>query len=84
MFTKLEHNRISRVGAYIEIDDMSVANDIICQMESMFGKNFRHRIIPARSGNVKHLGIDIEIDKKLKFDMLRLLELENVLYVDEE
>lgn len=84
MFTKLEHNRISRVGAYVEIDDMSVANDIIRQMEALFGKNFRHRIVAARSGNVNHLGIDIEIDKKLKFDMTTLCDMEHVLYVDEE
>ena len=84
MFTKLEHNRISRVGAYIEIDDMSVANDVIRQLEDMFGKNFRHKIIAARSGNVNHLGIEIEIDKKLKFDMITLCDLKHVLYVDEE
>lgn len=84
VFSKIEDSRIANMGAYIEIDDMSAANDVIRQMEELFGKHFRHRIIPARSGNVEHLGIDIEIDKKLKFDVLRLLELEHVLYVDEE
>lgn len=63
---------------------MSVANDVIHQMEEMFGNNFRHRIIAARSGNVNHLGIDIEIDKKLKFDMTTLCDMEHVLYVDED
>lgn len=84
VFSKIEDSRISNMGAYIEIDDMSVANNVIKQMEEMFGKHFRYRIVPARSGNVEHLGIDIEIDKKLKFDVIRLLDIEHVLYVDEE
>lgn len=84
MFSKLENSRISRVAAYVEIDDMASANKVIREMEELFGKNYSHRIIAARSGNVEHLGIDIEIDKKLHFDMNQLCEMEHVLYVDEE
>ena len=84
MFTKLENSRISRVAAYVEIDDMASANQVISDMEGLFGKNYSHRIIPARSGNINHIGIDIEIDKKLHFDMTKLCEMEHVLYVDEE
>ena len=83
-FSKLEHSRISRVAAYIEIDDMSVANKVILQMKKMFGKTFTYKITAARSGNVEHLGIDIEIDKKLNYDVLNLCEIEHVVYVDEE
>ena len=83
-FSKLEHSRISRVAAYVEIDDMSVANKIILEMKERFGKNFTYRIIAARSGNVEHLGIDIEIDKKLDYDVVNLCEMEHVVYVDEE
>ena len=84
LFTKVESSRISRVAGYVEIDDMSAANKVIQEMEALFGKNYSHRIIAARSGNVNHIGIDIEIDKKLHFDMNQLCELEHVLYVDEE
>ena len=83
-FSKLENSRISREAAYVEIDDMASANKLIAQMKEIFGKNFTYRIIAARSGNVEHLGIDIEIDKKLHYDVSQLCELEHVLYVDEE
>ncbi len=84
MFSKLENSRISRVAAYVEIDDMSCANKVIQDMEELFGKNYSHRITTARSGNVNHIGIDIEIDKKLHYDVVKLCEMEHVLYVDEE
>lgn len=83
-FSKLEHSRISRVAAYVELDDMSVANKVILQMKEQFGKNFTYRITAARSGNIEHLGIEIEIDKKLNYDVLQLCEMEHVVYVDEE
>ena len=84
VFSKLEHSRISREAAYVEIDDMYVANKVILQMKELFGKNFTYRITAARSGNVEHLGIDIEIDKKLAYDVFQLCEIEHVVYVDEE
>ena len=83
-FSKMEHSRISRSAAYVEIDDMSYANSLILQMKEMFGKSFTYRITAARSGNVEHLGIDIEIDKKLNYDVLQLCEMEHVIFVDEE
>ena len=83
-FSKMEHSRISRVSAYTEIDVMSYANPLIAQMKEMFGKNFTYRITAARSGNVNHLGIDIEVDKKLNNDIIKLCEIEHILYIDEE
>ena len=53
-------------------------------MKEQFGKNFTYRITAARSGNIEHLGIEIEIDKKLNYDVLQLCEMEHVVYVDEE
>lgn len=84
MFSKLEHSRISREAFYLEIDDLSVANQLIAQMKEKFGKNFTYRITAARSGDVTHLGIDIEVDKKLHCDVDQLCAMEHVLYVDEE
>jgi len=83
-FSKLEHSRISREAFYVEIDDMTFANQLIAQMKEKFGKNFTYRITAARSGNVEHLGIDIEIDKKMHCDVAQLCAMEHVLYVDEE
>ena len=83
-FSKMEHSRISRVSAYVEIDDMRLANSTISKMKELFGKNFTYRITSARSGNVEHLGIDIEIDKKLNYDVTKLCEIECVVFVDEE
>lgn len=84
LFSKLENSRISKKAVYIEIDDMAYANAIAKQMQALFGKKFSYRIVPARSGNVEHLGIDIEIDKKSNFDVTELCEIEHVLYVDED
>lgn len=83
-FSKLEHSRISMIAVYVEIDDMASANKTIQQMQELVGKNFSYKIIAARSGNVEHLGIDIEIDKKLNFDITSLCDIEHVLYVDED
>ena len=83
-FSKLENSRISKVAAYVEIDDMYVANAVISQMKELFGKSFTYGITAARSGNVEHLGIDIEIDKKLNYDLISLCEIEHVIYVDED
>ena len=83
-FSKLEFSRISKVAVYVEIDDMSKANSVIAKMQEMLGEKVSYRIISARSGNTEHLGVDMEIDKKMNFDVIRLCEIEHVLYVDEE
>lgn len=83
-FSNLEEGRLSKREAYVEIDDMYCTNAVIQQMKERFGESFTYQIIPARSGNVEHLGIDIEIDKELHADIIKLCDVEHVVYVDEE
>jgi len=84
LFSKYEKTRFSKALVYVELDDMYVTNHIIQQMKGIFGKTFTYRVIMARSGNVNHIGIDVEYDKKLDYDVTKLCEIEHVVYIDEE
>lgn len=82
LFSKYEKTRFSKAVAYVEIDDMYATNQIINHMQELFGKDFTYRVVGARSGNVNHIGIDIEYDKKMDYDATKLCEIEHVIYVD--
>jgi len=84
LFSKLEKSRISTVEVYLEIDDMSRTDKVINKIGKMLESEFTHKIIPARSGNVDHLGLSIVIEKSLNFDITRFCDIDHVIFVDEE
>lgn len=84
IFAKIEERQRLIDVIYVEIDDMSKTNKVIAKIAKMLDTNFTHRIIPARSGNVEHLGISIGIDKNMEFDITRLCEIDHVVFVDED
>ena len=84
LFSKYEKTRFSKAVIYVELDDMYATNRIIQHMKTVFGKDFTYRVIMARSGNVNHIGIDVEYDKKLDYDATKLCELKEVIYVVEQ
>lgn len=84
IFAKIEESQKVIDIVYVEIDDMSKTNKVIAKMSKMLGSDFSHRILPARSGNVDHLGISIGIDKSLNFDITKLCEIDHVIFVDED
>lgn len=83
-FAKLERRKKAAEIIYIEIDDMYVANEIVEKASQMLNVSFAHRMMAPKSGQSGHLGINIIIDRRLDVDMMRLKELEHVVFVEEE
>lgn len=84
LLARLEKDKRRTESIYIEIDDMSKTNKIITEIKSMVGVECPYKIFPAQSGNTQNLGIVVSLDRRLKFDSVKLLEIENVVYVDDD
>lgn len=84
LFTKLERRKNITGIIYVEIDDMYHANDVVQQIRAMMDMEISHNMLPAKSRNTNHLGINIVIEKRNEFDILRLREIAHVVYVEEE
>ena len=84
LFSKLERHKIRSEVIYIEIDDMYKTNAVIEEIKKVVGNDCPHKIFPAKSGLTTHIGVTLVIDRRLNFDISKLLEIENVVYVDDE
>lgn len=67
---------------YIEIDDMYKANKIIDDIASRIHVDFTHQIVPPKSGNSDHIGINILVEKDIEFGINSLLDIENIVFVE--
>ena len=83
-FSKFERRKKATEIIYIEIDDMYRTNAVIEEIGAMLNTAFSHRILSPKSNCQGHLGIDIVIEKRLNFDINRLLTIDNVVYIEEE
>ncbi len=83
LLSKLERYKKRTQLIYIEIDDMYKINAVIKAIEEMVGNDCTHKILPSKSGLTKNIGLTILIEKKLQFDILKFLEIENVVFVDD-
>ena len=83
-FTKLETKKNATEIIYVEIDNMYKANQVIKQIGEMTDSQISHSMVAAKSRNTDHLGIHIIIENKRKFDILKLCEIEHVVFVEEE
>ena len=84
LLSKLERYKRRNEVVYIEIDDMYKTNKVINQVRELVNHECPYRILPAKSGYSKHIAIVMIIEKQLKFDISKVLELENVVFVDDE
>jgi putative Mg2+ transporter-C (MgtC) family protein len=84
LLARLEKGKRRTENIYIEIDDMHKANAIANEINLLVGKECPYKIFPAKSGNVNHIGIVMFLERKLNFDFYRILEIEHVLFVDED
>ncbi len=83
-FTKLEKRKNTTEIIYVEIDDMYKANKVVKEIGEMLESSISHSMVPAKSRNTNHLGLNIIIEKRRGFDILKLCEIENVVFVEEE
>lgn len=85
IFAKVERRRKSVEVIYIEINDMYSANRIVDLMRPIINREFVYKMLPPKSGFQGHLGLNIIIPRRLPSDITySLLEIEGVVYVDEE
>ena len=82
LFTKLEKSKNTTEMIYVEIDNMYKANHVVKEIEAMLDSEITHKMLPAKSGNTNHLGLNIIIDKRRELDVLKLCEIENVVFVE--
>ena len=50
----------------------------------MMNTELTHRTMPPKSGYMGHLGLNIVVEKRLNFEIERLCEIENVVFVEED
>lgn len=84
LLAHLERGKRRTEAVYVEIDDMSKTNATVDRINELVGKKCPYKIFPAKSGNVSNIGIVIILDRRMKFDFYKILEVEHVLYVDED
>ena len=84
LFSKLERKKKAAEVVYIEIDDMYQTNIIVHKISDLLQVEFSHSTIAPKSGFQGHLGILIVIEKRLDFNMERLCDIDNVVYVEAE
>ncbi len=80
----LERGKRRDEAIYVEIDDISKTNEVIGKINGLVGKDNPYKIFPAKSGNTSNIGIVMVLDRKMNFDISKILEIEHVLYVDED
>jgi len=84
LFAKLERRKKAAEIIYIEIDDMYLANQTVEQLQQIIGIEFNHRMMAPKSNKEGNLGINIIINRRLDLDILKIKELEHVVFVEEE
>lgn len=84
LLARLERKKRRAEVIYVEIDDMGKTNEVIAKINKLVGKDNPHKILPAKSGNTSNIGIALVLDRRMNFDISTILEIEHVLYVDED
>ncbi len=81
---RYERSKRKNEIAYIEIDDMYKTNEIIDEIRNFSGIRFTCRIQPPKSGYSGNLGLMLYFENNANFDIFRLQEHENIVFVEEE
>lgn len=84
VFSKFEKRKRTTEIVYIEIDDMYKTNKIIDAALEKIGGEATYSIVPAKSATQGNIGVIITVSKKIKFDVTKFCDIENVVYVCEE
>jgi putative Mg2+ transporter-C (MgtC) family protein len=84
LLARFERAKRRTEAIYIEIDDMSRVNAVIDEIFNLIGKKCPSKIYSAKSGNTNNIGVIILLDRTMNFDFNKILEIEHVLYVDED
>ena len=84
LFSKLERKKKSTEVIYLEIDDMYKANEVIKKLEEYIHTEFSYKFLAPKSCFQGNLGVNIIIEKRQYLDIIKLTEIENVVFAEEE
>lgn len=84
LFSKLERKKKSTEVIYIEIDDMYKANDVVENLKEHIHTEFSYKFLAPKSSFQGNLGINVIIERRQHLDVLKLTEIENVVFAEEE
>ena len=81
---RFEKRKNSTEVLYIEIDDMYKTNQLLQTITELAGESISHYIVPPKSGQQGHLGITVIFKKDATLSVQGLLNVEHVVFVEEE
>ncbi len=84
VFTRFEKRKRTTELVYIELDDLYKTNKAIEQILEKIGDEARYTIVPPKSGAQGNVGVLVTVIKRIKFDVTKFCELENVVFACEE
>lgn len=80
---RLERHKKQSDIVYIEIDDMYAANDTIHKIKES-EIDFSFHFVPPKSGYQGNLGISLLIENRKNFDIYKLKNNSNIVFIEEE
>lgn len=84
MLGRFERRRKKSESAYVEIDDMYKANDIIDDIKKQSGVLISYRVQAPKSGCAGHLGLNLFFENHEDFSVYDLRKHEHIVFVEEE
>ena len=71
LFTRIEHNRLRYMRFYIEISDVDIIQSIVNKLYDLLSDDIYIETIPAKSGIVGNVGLEITASTKNDFDKVK-------------
>ncbi len=84
IFSRFEKKRKNTELIYVEIDDLCKTNKTVDLIAEVLSTEISYSVVPPKSAYQGNLGLIITISKRINLDMQKLLEIENVVFVNEE
>ena len=84
LFAKFERHRKSVEVIYIELDNLYKVNATLEELKRYIPENFNYQILAPKSNHNGNVGINLDIDKRIEFDVSTFTEIENVVFAIEE
>lgn len=80
----LEKSKRRNETFYAELADMSILNETLNQIKTIFPKTPDYEVVAPKSGKQGNIGLIISTDKRYKIDLELICKIDNVLYVVED
>ncbi|MBO5231081.1 MAG: MgtC/SapB family protein [Clostridia bacterium] len=84
LFALFEKRKRHSEEIYLEIKDMSLLNETLNEISTLFPKQPDFEIAAPKSGKQGNVGIIINTDKRYAADIKNIIEIENVLFAVED